>query len=622
MTRFDVLVLFGSTSDASVYEPLCALLREQGWRVDFEVISAHRNPDRLEERLGEADFDSVIAGAGISAHLPGVVASKVMVPVFGIPVGSQFQGLDSVMSIQMMPRGVPVLSCGPTTWHLFVPFLTVMRQRQLDWQGALDVVIAEELVESAHFEKEWARLCDKAEERGVDLNLRHHARSGQPTIQFVTSEDEISGLPLVVHVPLLTGADRGTIEAGVKCFKWTTQSGLWVGVNNSINALHFFERCFAATRLPPVYHVGSVKNLLGTPDSEKLIFAYSNRYSIFDWGEMPDQIPSKGYCLASMAWMFFDAFGTAEKWQGWNVNGVDSAVLAELQQDGLAHHMVGLVDRNGQDVGLDTQTTLLKVSRVNVIKPGLTDGVYDYAAYAERPVDALVPLEIIFRFGVPNGSSLMKRVGNEEYLAELGLSTKPNFGDLFAEPVIEYSTKLETTDRYIPKAEACTVAGLTDGEMHRLTEVVRIVAHRLNEVFAAAGLLLWDGKLEFAFADKDESGNRRFKLVDSIGPDELRLTYNGVQLSKECLRQPYRGTAWHEATQQAKALAKERGQTDWKSICTAELQSAPAPLSAEYLGQISGMYQALTNAVSESLYDQRVFADAPSLDSVATSLES
>ena len=50
MTRFDVLVLFGSTSDASVYEPLCALL-EQGWRVDFEVISAHRNPDRLEERL-------------------------------------------------------------------------------------------------------------------------------------------------------------------------------------------------------------------------------------------------------------------------------------------------------------------------------------------------------------------------------------------------------------------------------------------------------------------------------------------------------------------------------------------------------------------------------------------
>ena len=126
-----------------------------------------------------------------------------------------------------------------------------------------------------------------------------------------------------------------------------------------------------------------------------------------------------------MAWMFFDAFGTAEKWQGWSVNGVDAAVLSELQQDGLAHHMVGLVDRNGQDVGLETQTTLLKVSRVNVIKPGLTNGVYDYAKYTKRPVDALVPLEIIFRFGVPNGSSLMKRVGNDEYLLELGCRPNP-----------------------------------------------------------------------------------------------------------------------------------------------------------------------------------------------------
>ena len=159
--------------------------------------------------------------------------------------------------------------------------------------------------------------------------------------------------------------------------------------------------------------------------------------------------------------------------------------------------------------------------------------------------------------------------------------------------------------------------------MHRLTEVVRIVAHRLNEVFAQQqGWCYGMVNSEFAFADKDESGNRRFKLVDSIGPDELRLTYNGVQLSKECLRQPYRGTPWHEATQQAKSLAKERGQTDWKSICTAELGNLFLHRCHQSIWVRSGMYQALTNAVSESLYGQRVFADAPSLDSVATSLES
>ena len=64
MEQYDVLVLFGSTSDAPVYEPLCALLEEQGWRVDFEVISAHRNPARLAERLAEENFECVVA-AGI-----------------------------------------------------------------------------------------------------------------------------------------------------------------------------------------------------------------------------------------------------------------------------------------------------------------------------------------------------------------------------------------------------------------------------------------------------------------------------------------------------------------------------------------------------------------------------
>ena len=81
----DVLVLFGSSSDSYVYEPLCELLQGNGLKVDFEIISAHRNPDRLEERLSLQDYACVIAGAGISAHLPGVVASKVQVPVYGIP---------------------------------------------------------------------------------------------------------------------------------------------------------------------------------------------------------------------------------------------------------------------------------------------------------------------------------------------------------------------------------------------------------------------------------------------------------------------------------------------------------------------------------------------------------
>ena len=89
--------------------------------------------------------------------------------------------------------------------------------------------------------------------------------------------------------------------------------------------------------------MGSVKNLLGTVGSESLVFDYSNRYSIFDWGEMPDQIPEQRILLGEYGVDVLDAFGTADKWkEEWSVNGVDASVLNELQQDGLAHHMVDL----------------------------------------------------------------------------------------------------------------------------------------------------------------------------------------------------------------------------------------------------------------------------------------
>jgi phosphoribosylaminoimidazole-succinocarboxamide synthase len=197
----------------------------------------------------------------------------------------------------------------------------------------------------------------------------------------------------------------------------------------------------------------------------------------------------------------------------------------------------------------------------------------------------------------------------------------PNFGDMFESPIIEYSTKLESTDVYIPKDRAANIAGLTGRELHRLTELVRIVAYRLRDIFERTGLVLWDGKLEFAFGDVDEEGHRTFQLVDSVGPDELRLTFNGVQLSKECLRKPYRGSDWHNNIGLSKKLAKDRGQRDWKSICTKELASEPPNLSVSLLEQISGMYQALTNVISEDLYGRKVFDSAPSIDVIASQLE-
>ena len=108
--------------------------------------------------------------------------------------------------------------------------------------------------------------------------------------------------------------------------------------------------------------------------------------------------------------------------------------------------------------------------------------------------------------------------------------------------------------------------------------------------------------------------------MDSIGPDELRLTYDGVQLSKECLRQPYRGGKWHTAIEQAKKLAKERNTRDWKQICTDELGSKPENLDPRFIEQIAQLYKSLTNAIATQLYNESIFADAWTLEQVADTL--
>ena len=165
------------------------------------------------------------------------------------------------------------------------------------------------------------------------------------------------------------------------------------------------------------------------------------------------------------------------------------------------------------------------------------------------------------------------------------------------------------------------IAGLDDVEMKNLHELVRILAYRIRDIFSRSNLMLWDGKFEFAFSDENESGHRSFQLVDSIGPDELRLTYDGVQLSKESLRKAYRGSDWQSAMTQAKTIAKERGVQNWKRICIEELGQQPKPLQDDFLLRVSSMYTALSNAISLDLYGRTIFSNVPSIDEVADGLQ-
>jgi phosphoribosylaminoimidazole carboxylase PurE protein len=111
-----VSILTGSRSDFPIMEKARALLKSLRIPSELNAISAHRAPDRLFEFLGTIEqrgVEVIIAGAGGAAHLPGVVAAKVLLPVIGVPIPSSvLLGMDSLLSIVQMPRGVPVATVG------------------------------------------------------------------------------------------------------------------------------------------------------------------------------------------------------------------------------------------------------------------------------------------------------------------------------------------------------------------------------------------------------------------------------------------------------------------------------------------------------------------------------
>ncbi len=105
-------VVMGSNSDWEVMKNACQQLNDLGIAYEAKVVSAHRTPDLLyqyAEQARERGLKCIIAGAGGAAHLPGMLAAKTTLPILGVPVNSRYlKGLDSLLSIVQMPKGIPV----------------------------------------------------------------------------------------------------------------------------------------------------------------------------------------------------------------------------------------------------------------------------------------------------------------------------------------------------------------------------------------------------------------------------------------------------------------------------------------------------------------------------------
>ncbi len=111
-----VAIIMGSISDKETMEKAAEILNELDISYEMKVLSAHRTPDLLFEYIAQVEekgFKVIIAGAGGAAHLPGVIASKTLLPVIGVPIETKaLGGLDSLLSIVQMPGGIPVATMG------------------------------------------------------------------------------------------------------------------------------------------------------------------------------------------------------------------------------------------------------------------------------------------------------------------------------------------------------------------------------------------------------------------------------------------------------------------------------------------------------------------------------
>jgi phosphoribosylaminoimidazole-succinocarboxamide synthase len=259
--------------------------------------------------------------------------------------------------------------------------------------------------------------------------------------------------------------------------------------------------------------MGSVKDLrvIRQPVENEMgegVFEFSDRYSIFDYGEMPDHIEDKGKALCLMA----------------------AANFRELERKGIKTHFISL----------DADNEL----RVKLVRKIPVDRLTPFSR------NCMIPLEIIFRDALPEGSSVFKRIKNKETTWQaLGLDHECKPGERLKRPIIDFSTKFETFDRYFKNTqEVIDYYRLGPEKMKDIQMQALMIADYLRNRAAKIGWEHMDGKVEGAIDTKGD-----LMWVDVFGTlDEDRFELNGFVLSKQFLRDYYKKTTWYAEFMEAK----------------------------------------------------------------------
>lgn len=310
---------------------------------------------------------------------------------------------------------------------------------------------------------------------------------------------------------------------------------------------------------------GSVKDIviLEEPHGNRMglgNFIFSDRFSVFDYGVMPDLIDHKGKALCMITAYFFE----------------------KLEKKGINTHYMGLVHK-GKLLRFDEVDEPVNAMRVKLVR------VLNYDEIKREKVNFLIPLEVIYRNCIPSGSSLLKRFQEGKIRPEDFGIKEIKAGMKLERPIIDFSTKIEDVDRYLTYSEAKEISNLSNVEFEDLKNTALNINKIITAEVSKAGLENEDGKIEFAFDDK-----RNLMVVDAVGtPDECRFSFEGFEVSKELLRTYYRKTDWYEK------LKTFKGKENWR-----EIVGPPPRLNEKVRSLASKVYASLCNEITgKKLFD-------------------
>ncbi len=243
-----VFVVFGSKSDENVSLPIVDELKKD-FDVTYEAISAHRDLEKLSARMAEWKGDAVIAGAGLAAALPGVVAAMVKIPVFGVAVPSQFGGLDSFASIAQMPPGVPVMTAGPHNPEAIIAFLRHYKAARENFARINFIAPSADDLANPELLAEIEKARTAAKEKGAEVLFTDQSATDAFNVRIVTESAHIYPGDFCLHVPCFSKAAAQKPETYLQILDWSNKGGLWVGCNNTRNAVHSVIRLGGAAKL-------------------------------------------------------------------------------------------------------------------------------------------------------------------------------------------------------------------------------------------------------------------------------------------------------------------------------------------------------------------------------------